>query len=638
MKPDIEQRARRIRAWDAAAATCAVMAMCVMTVSSMLYGLLPVILASAAFRFRVSAGRMIELALSVAALAAGWVLADYSGARYSGGVLAPVAAPLQLALLFLMVLRLFLAEPLGELRGTLVLGVLAFAAAGSASPGWGYPALAIVFLVTGLHGLNARQHARAAPGFPPLRELAPGAGYLLLASGVALALGAALPPFYAYTSERVVSWITLKPPRTGFTEGAMFLGSMEGMWESDAVVMRLQGEAYGAHLRGSVHRTYFLGRWNEEPSPGRVVQPESLQGEGGADQARVGVFRYDARPGPLFLPYGATLVGSFSADLQADAFGVLRSDSDTPPVRYAYRRSGGHPVEVLEPGPEDRIVPDELYGPLREIADRWVAGAHSRADQVLALVRELERGFVYSQHYERKPGRDPVLEFLQNDRQGHCEYFASALALLARSLDIPARVVRGYRVHERNPVLGHFVVRESAAHAWAEIHVDGAWRTYDPAPFRSAEPVPSETMSSLNALVDALRYFASEAGYRIKQGLGGLLEVGIIVAAVILAAFQVRAVLRNRRRRGAASDRATLAETGPLPCLEDLMGALAAEGIERRQGETLERLAARLPQFMPMERAQEFAAALHAYAALRYGGHGSGTEVGNVVRRLVAKT
>lgn len=627
MKPELEQRAQRIRAWDAAAATCAVMAMGVMTISSTLYGLLPVILASAALRFRIPAGRMLELGLSLAAFATGWVLAGYAGARFSGGVLAPVAAPLQMSLLFVMVLRLFLRAPLGDLSGTLVLGMLAFAAAGSASPGWGYPALITVFLVTGLHGLQARQHARAPRGFPPLVELVPGAAYLLLTTIIAFGLGASLPPLYSYASERVVSWITLKPPRTGFTEGAMFLGSMEGMWESDQVVMRLQGDAFGAHLRGSVHRTYSRGRWDEETVVAAAGGVRFGPPADGVGESPVRVFRYGVDAGPLFLPLGASPVGEFPDGLQVDAFGVVRSVSASPPVRYAYRAAHDERLLALGPGPEDRVVPAEIAGPLREMADRWTRRAPTRAQKAVALVHQLETGFVYSQHYQRKPGRDPVLEFLQNDRQGHCEYFASALALLARSLDIPARIVRGYRVHERNPVLGHFVVRESAAHAWAELFVDGAWRTYDPAPLRSAEPAPAETMGTLGALIDVLRYAAGELGHWLGERLGVLLRGALVLATLVFVGFQVRALVRGRRLRGRRTAGQVAQDAGPLPCLEDLMDHLAGQGVTRRPGETLERLAERLPQSMPGDQARHVGVLLMQYAALRYGGHGSDADL-----------
>ncbi|MCC7145375.1 MAG: transglutaminase domain-containing protein [Phycisphaeraceae bacterium] len=81
------------------------------------------------------------------------------------------------------------------------------------------------------------------------------------------------------------------------------------------------------------------------------------------------------------------------------------------------------------------------------------------------------------------PGSEPITEFLFTSRQGHCELFASALAGLARSIGLRARVVTGYLVSEYNPVGEYFVVRESDAHAWVEVDCGRAgWRTFDATP------------------------------------------------------------------------------------------------------------------------------------------------------------
>lgn len=80
--------------------------------------------------------------------------------------------------------------------------------------------------------------------------------------------------------------------------------------------------------------------------------------------------------------------------------------------------------------------------------------------------------------------QDPVIEFLFDHRRGHCELFASGLAAMLRSVDIPARVVTGYRASEYNRIGGYYVVRRSHAHAWVEAPIGpgGAWVTLDATP------------------------------------------------------------------------------------------------------------------------------------------------------------
>ena len=91
-------------------------------------------------------------------------------------------------------------------------------------------------------------------------------------------------------------------------------------------------------------------------------------------------------------------------------------------------------------------------------------------------------GFGYSLEVKRSRGVDAVVDLLNIHREGHCELFASAMALLARTQGIPTRVVSGYRASEINPITGLAVVRERNAHTWVEAWVDGRWDTWDPTP------------------------------------------------------------------------------------------------------------------------------------------------------------
>jgi len=78
-------------------------------------------------------------------------------------------------------------------------------------------------------------------------------------------------------------------------------------------------------------------------------------------------------------------------------------------------------------------------------------------------------------------GADSVDEFLFSSRAGFCEHYAGAFVVLMRALNIPARVVTGYQGGELNPVDGYLTVRQSDAHAWAEVWLDGrGWTRVDP--------------------------------------------------------------------------------------------------------------------------------------------------------------
>ncbi len=122
--------------------------------------------------------------------------------------------------------------------------------------------------------------------------------------------------------------------------------------------------------------------------------------------------------------------------------------------------------------------------------------------------------FTYSLEMTRQDrSLDPVLDFLFNIRQGHCERFAAALALMLRSVGVPARVVKGYRGCDHQGD-GEYVVRHSHAHAWVEILVphfsssngpDVAsrrklyfdWLILDATPWESAAPMGHPSFTNL---------------------------------------------------------------------------------------------------------------------------------------------
>jgi hypothetical protein len=113
------------------------------------------------------------------------------------------------------------------------------------------------------------------------------------------------------------------------------------------------------------------------------------------------------------------------------------------------------------------------------------------------------------------PALDPVEDFLINRKEGHCEYFASALALLLRSIDIPSRVVNGFKGGDWNDVTKAMYVRQKHAHSWVEAYLgspDGRtanWITLDPTPGLARERSVAEVggfASNFRTFSDAIRH------------------------------------------------------------------------------------------------------------------------------------
>ena len=112
----------------------------------------------------------------------------------------------------------------------------------------------------------------------------------------------------------------------------------------------------------------------------------------------------------------------------------------------------------------------------------------SEAARVRAVMQYLsvENGFTYSIVQTRHDRSiDPVEDFLFNTKSGHCEYFASACALMLQSVQVPARLVNGYYGSDFNSMTGKNEVRQRHAHSWVEVFLDNRWQTLEPTP---AEP------------------------------------------------------------------------------------------------------------------------------------------------------
>jgi len=117
-----------------------------------------------------------------------------------------------------------------------------------------------------------------------------------------------------------------------------------------------------------------------------------------------------------------------------------------------------------------------------QIVDPSDRNPHAR-DQALidAVLNHFRRG---GYQYTLRPpvlGRNSIDEFLFDTRLGFCEHYATAFVVVMRAVGIPARIVTGYQGGEVNPVDGNLTVRQSDAHAWAEVWLRGqGWIRFDP--------------------------------------------------------------------------------------------------------------------------------------------------------------
>jgi transglutaminase-like putative cysteine protease len=154
------------------------------------------------------------------------------------------------------------------------------------------------------------------------------------------------------------------------------------------------------------------------------------------------------------------------------------------PSAAQLRRAGANYPQGFE---EFLQLPD-LDARIAQLAFQITASSSTNYDRAVALEEYLSTHFVYTLQLPRTPPHDPIASFLFERKRGHCEYFASAMAVMLRSLKIPSRVVNGFQSGEFNDLTGQYVVRASQAHSWVEAYFPGyGWISFDPTPPSGAD-------------------------------------------------------------------------------------------------------------------------------------------------------
>ncbi len=496
-----------------------------------------------------------------------------------------------LAPLCVAALRLSIVKPDWGYVFTLMLGFCTMLACGATPLGPLYGMLVASYLAAMIAALRADDPARRSGGRVPRRAAAVGVAIVLMACAFTIGAALVLRPIQQYAQSRVNdSFQDYMLARVSFSD-SMQLGRMTRLLQSNRVVLRLRGPRVD-RLRGAVLDRYDGRRWLREGGGAPVAVAVPRGPLVGVDVVEIRKVGDDSDR--LFLPFELAELAT-SAALQTDGHGIARMSRE-PREGIAWLRAGPRAALPIGPAGEvDLDVLPEVVVPLQRLARAWTDGAHTQAEALWLIERRLKSDFSYSLSSKRKTKRDPIVDFLFEERTGHCEYFASAMALLARTVGIPTRVVTGYRVAEHNPLLGHYVVRERNAHAWVEAWLpERGWVTYDPTPtaeLHHNEPFEESGVTALSEL------FAAGAG-RVEDWLAertvGELSLAAIAGLVIFGI--VRALgARARARTHALGTSAALSFSSPLDAYVSFESRLARSGHRREPNESLETFAERVP-------------------------------------------
>lgn len=157
-------------------------------------------------------------------------------------------------------------------------------------------------------------------------------------------------------------------------------------------------------------------------------------------------------------------------------------------------------------------LPEIVDGRIPALAERIVreAGAANRYDRAAAIESYLQNEFGYTLEL-KAGGSEPLADFLFNVREGHCEYFATAMAVMLRTQGIATRVVNGFQQGDYNETADVWVIRQRNAHSWVEVYFPetGAWVPFDPTPFagRALGASDGTFFGNINSYLEALETF-----------------------------------------------------------------------------------------------------------------------------------
>src|SRR5215471_14409075 len=318
---------------------------------------------------------------------------------------------------------------------------------------------------------------------------------------------------------------------SGFTD-QVELGQIGQIKKSEAIVMRVETGRpinYPAlRWRGNALANFDGRRWSSPQHEPEKLESNAegwiaLRERPKAGELRGEILQFTVLQEPmatdaLFVPGNALAVrGNFTGEagsvsrlrtyIHRDASGSLSNPfhnyvairytglSQLPPLDRARLAASGseYPDDVRE---RYLQLPEGLDQRIAALARSTTARDVTPYDKAATLEDFLKTKYSYTLNLTGYPGKDPLAHFLFETRAGHCEYFASAMTVMLRTLGIPAREVNGFLPGEYNDLGGDYIVRASDAHSWVEAYFPGnGWVVFDPTP-----AAPVATTSFLNKL------------------------------------------------------------------------------------------------------------------------------------------
>ncbi|MGA2796661.1 MAG: DUF3488 and transglutaminase-like domain-containing protein [Thermoguttaceae bacterium] len=345
------------------------------------------------------------------------------------------------------------------------------------------------------------------------------------------------------------------------------LGEFGQIIENPGEVMRIRfydqdnGAPYdvrGAiYLRGAVLLNYKLGQWSvgwpayamgtttlernrKDPLPEHLIRQECII-EGLDRPELFYVAPYVPIKSDIYITVDETLLRLLRSEyLRSQRFRYVLGttaivDGRQQPLAPPWRGEDYDAALRMPETDETTDLPN-----LARLAQNWIdeskLPSEDRAGRARYLERKLSASGLFSYSLEsqnRDSAMDPIEDFVTNHRAGHCEFFATALTLMLRSQQIPARMVVGYRTDEWNEIGQCYQVRQLHAHTWVEcylrpsqiprelLHGEGFWRWSDYGGWLQLDPTPESVVKSQSSwfspIGKTLQWFDSAWSYYVVE-------------------------------------------------------------------------------------------------------------------------
>lgn len=445
---------------------------------------------------------------------------------FSGGLpdgLIPATTHL---VLFVAVMKIFSARTNRDYLWLMLIAFLEILAAAVLTVDTAFLVFFFFFLILGISTFisfeikrgteTASRSAGVAPGSPLGRRLERS---LLVTSVVIAAATLLLSVVFFFLLPRISTGYLgaygFQPEQISGFSDEVNLGDIGSIKTNPAVVMRVQAaegdprQLEGLKWRGVALVLFDGHRWYSPFRAPRVLKPggDGRVGPyqdpyrdfpGSMKEVRPQATRYRVLLEPISTStlFVATVPVELRGRFQFVAQDEMGSLSDPRPTwaKLSYEAVSDvavPPPELLRTRPtnysssfaETYLQLPDLDPRVVELARQITARYANPYDKAAALESYLRTKFGYTLELPAAPEEDPIANFLFVRRQGHCEYFASAMTVMLRTQGIPSRLVNGFLTGEYNEVSGSYIVRASHAHTWVEVYFPTVgWVTFDPTP------------------------------------------------------------------------------------------------------------------------------------------------------------